>query len=88
MIEYQKYFAKIPNKVVELIKANEIVAVNKTINLDKFKPGETVQITDGVFENCLAIFKTFKSDDRVILLMNLMGQQQSINIQKQSVIRL
>ena len=87
-VKFGLNFAKIPDKVVELIKANERVTANKIINMDKFKPGETVQITDGVFENCLAIFKTFKSDDRVILLMNLMGQQQSINIQKQSVIGL
>lgn len=87
-VKFGLNFAKIPDKVVELIEANERVTAKKVINLNNFKPGETVQITDGVFENCLAIFKTFKSDDRVILLMNLMGQQQSINIRKQSVIGL
>ena len=54
----------------------------------KFKPGDKVQITDGVFKNCVAIFKSFKSDERVILLMNILGQQQAINIKQESLIGL
>ena len=57
-------------------------------NLEKFKPGERVQITDGVFKDCTAIFKSFKSDERVIILLNLMGQNQSLNIESKSIIGL
>jgi len=56
--------------------------------LNSFKKGDKVQISDGAFKNCIAIFKSFKSDERVILLMNLLGQQQTINLKKESVIRL
>ena len=81
-------FAQAPDTVIEFLKANELINKEKFINLNKFEPGEKVQITDGVFKNCVAIFKSFKSEERLILLMNLLGQQQTINIKQESVIRL
>ena len=81
-------FAQVPDNVIEFIKANQLITKEKFKNLNKFKPGDEVQITDGVFKNCVAIFKSFKSDERVILLMNILGQQQAINIKQESLIGL
>ena len=81
-------FAQIPDNVIEFIKANQLINQEKLINLNKFKPGDKIQITEGVFKNCVAIFKSFKSDERVILLMNILGQQQAINIKQESLIGL
>ena len=50
--------------------------------------GDKVEITEGVFKNYVAIFQSLKSDERVLLLINLMGQQQSIKIKKKSIIGL
>ena len=81
-------YAKIPNKIINYIKENESLTVEKIKNLYDFKPGDKIQITEGVFKNCVAIFKSSKSEERVILLMNLLGQQQTINIKQKSVIAL
>ena len=81
-------FAQVPGNVIEFIKANQLSNKEKLINLNKFKPGDKVQISDGVFKNCIAIFESFKSDERVILLMNILGQQQAINIKQDSLIGL
>ena len=81
-------YAKISNKIIDFIKENEFNTSQKLKYLNDFKTGDKVQITEGVFKNCVAIFKSFKSDERVILLMNLMGQQQTINIKKKSLIGL
>ena len=81
-------FAQVPDTVIELLKANQLINKEKLINLNKFKLGDKVQIIDGVFKNCVAIFKSSKSEERVILLMNLLGQQQAINIKRKSVIGL
>ena len=87
-VRFGLYFAQVPDNVIEFIKANQLITLEKFKNLDKFKPGDKVQITDGVFKNCVAIFKSFKSDERVILLMNILGQQQAINIKQESLIGL
>ena len=78
-------YAKIPNNIIELIKTNQVSTAEKLKNINKFKSGDKVQITDGVFKNCIAIFKSYKSDERVILLMNLLGQQQKLTIKQESL---
>ena len=87
-VRFGLYFAQVPDNVIEFIKANQLITLEKFKNLDKFKPGDKVQITDGVFKNYVAIFKSFKSDERVLLLMNILGQQQAINIKHESLIAL
>ena len=79
-------YGQVPDTVIEFLKANQLISKEKLENLNKFKPGDKVQITDGVFKNCVAIFESFKSDERVILLMNILGQQQAIAIKQESVI--
>jgi len=81
-------YAKISDNIIEFIKSNELSTSEKFKNLNSFKPGDNVQITEGVFKNCSAIFESFKSDERVVLLMKLMGQQQTFNIEKKSLIGL
>ena len=81
-------FAKVPTSVIEFIKTNQHNTADKLNNLNKFKPGDKVQISDGTFKDYTAIFKCYKSDERVILLMNLLGHEQSLSIKKESVIAL
>ena len=81
-------FAKVPISVIEFIKTNQHITTEKFKNLKKFKPGDKVKISNGVFENYMAIFKCYKSDERIILLMNLLGSEQSLSIKKESVIAL
>ena len=81
-------YAKVPTSVIEFIKANQNVTANKLTKLNQFESGDKVQISDGPFENYIAIFKCYRSDERVILLMNLLGRQQSLCMKKESVIAL
>lgn len=87
-VKFGLNFAKVPNSVIEFIKTNQHITAGKLNNLNKFKPGDKVQISDGAFKNYMAIFKCYKSDERVILLMNLLGHEQSLSIKKESVIAL
>jgi len=87
-IKFGLNFAKVPTSVIEFIKTNQNITAEKLKNLNKFKPGDKIQISDGAFKNCVAIFKCYKSDERVILLMNLLGHEQSLSIKKESIIAL
>ena len=81
-------YAKIPDNIIEFIKTNQLNTIEKLKNINKFKSGDKVQITDGVFKNCIAIFKSYKSEERIILLMKVLGQQQAINIQQELLVAL
>ena len=84
-VKFGLNFAKVPTSVIELIKTNQHITAEKLKDLNKFKPGDKVQISDGALKNWVAIFKCYKSDERVTLLMNLLGSEQSLNIKKESV---
>ena len=84
-VKFGSNFAKVPMSVVEFIKTNQHITIGKIKSLNKFKPGDKVQISDGAFKNWMAIFKCYKSDERVILLMNLLGCEQSLNMKEESV---
>ena len=81
-------FAQVPDNVIKFLKANELINKEKFNNLNRLKSGDKIQITDGVFKNCVAIFKSSKPQERVLVLMNILGQQQSITIKQESVIGL
>ena len=85
-VKFGLNFAKVPISVIEFIKTNQHITTEKLINLNNFKPGEKVQISEGTFKNWVAIFKCYKSDERVILLMNLLGNEQSLSFKKELVI--
>ncbi len=87
-VKFGLNFAKVPTSVIEFIKTNQHITAGKLNNLNKFKPGDKVQISDGTFKDYTAIFNCYKSDERVILLMNLLGHEQSLSIKKESVITL
>ena len=84
-VKFGLNFAKVPTSVIELIKTNQHITAEKLKDLNKFKPGDKVQISDGVFNNFVAIFESYKSDERVILLMNLLGCEQSLSIKEELV---
>ena len=84
-VKFGLNFAKVPTSVIEFIKTNQHITAEKFKNLNKFKPGDKVQIFDGAFKNWVAIFKCYKADDRVMLLMNLLGREQSLNIKKELI---
>ena len=48
-VKFGLNFAKVPTSVIKFIKANQHITTEKLINLNKFKPGDKVQISDGVF---------------------------------------
>ena len=87
-VKFGLNFAKVSTSVIEFIITNQHITADKLINLNKFKPGDKVQISDGAFKNWVAIFKCYKPDERVILLINLLGREQSLSIQKELVIAL
>jgi len=85
-VKFGLNFARVPINVIEFIKANQHITSEKLKNLNNYEPGDKVQISDGVFKNYMAIFKCYKPDERIILLINILGSEQSLSIKKELVI--
>ena len=43
-----------------------------------FKPGQSVQLTDGPFKDYQAIFHSFNGQERAVILISLLGQQNKL----------
>ena len=85
-VKFGMNFAKVPTSVIEYLKISQHKTADKLKELNQFKPGDKVQISDGAFKNYMAIFKCYKPDERVVLLMKLLGHEQSLCVKKESVI--
>lgn len=71
--------SKIPKKVVEQF---QLVAHNDTEPLALFAEGTKVEITDGPFAGLEAVYNIAKGDERCLVLLEMMGKQQQIEIEE------
>jgi len=79
-------FAKVPNQIINLIKAQQQQTIEKMINICSHHKGDYLEIQSGVFKGQQAIFQNYNSNDRVTVLLKLIGQQQVITLDQREVI--
>ena len=79
-------FAKVPHQIIDLIRAQQQQTIDKIIDLSSHHQGDTVEIQTGAFRGQHAIFQNYNTKDRVIVLLNLIGQQQKITLDEREVV--
>ena len=79
-------FAKVPHQIIDLIKTQQRQTIDKIIDLSSHHQGDTVEIQIGTFKGQQAIFQNYNTKDRVIVLLNLIGQQQKITLDEREVV--
>ena len=79
-------FAKVPNQIIDLIKSQQHQTIDKIIDLSSHHQGDTIEIQTGTFKGQQAIFKKYNSNDRVTILLKLIGQQQTITLDQHDVV--
>jgi transcriptional antiterminator RfaH len=78
--------ALVPTKVLDELKRREDHA--GFVSLDKvsrFAPGETVRVIDGVFSECLGLFEGMADQDRIAILLDLLGRKVRVVLEAQAV---
>lgn len=78
-------FARVPEAIIEDIKIQEGATVDKMVDLSKFHQGDKVQIKEGAFKNQVAIFADYKSNERIIVLLKILGKMQKITLNPDKV---
>ena len=79
-------FAKVPHQIIDLIKTQQQQTIDKIIDLSSHHQGDTVEIQIGTFKGQQATFQSYNTTDRVIVLLNLIGQQQKITLDEREVV--
>lgn len=77
--------AAIPNAVVEEIQAHENDEGVIQLPAPRFQPGEPLRIEAGPFVDQSGLFDCFDDNDRVTVLLALMGRQVKIHVPQDHV---
>jgi len=85
LIRFGNQPAIVPPEAINAIQQQELKISGQTINNLSWKPGVNVEIIDGAFAGLSGIFEKENDDERVIILLELLGRKNRIIVKNQSV---
>ena len=78
VVRFREKLGFLPEGFVEQLRSFEKADQLQQLAAPQFKPGTKVQITEGPFENMLATVLSLSEQDRVWLLIDIMGREARI----------
>ena len=75
-----------PDRIVDELKARQ--DAEGLIALDtrpRFTPGDKVRILDGAFSSCIGLFESASDNERVAILLDLLGRKVRVVIRADEV---
>jgi transcriptional antiterminator RfaH len=79
--------AAVPMSVFDALKRRE--DANGLIHLDqkpRFLPGDKVCVLDGAFQDCLGLYEGMSSNERVTILLDLLGRKVRVNLDSEILV--
>jgi transcriptional antiterminator RfaH len=77
--------AKVPDRVVDLIRSQEVRGMVVLPKPQELKRGDKVRITHGPFNAHLAIYEGMRGQQRVEVLLTFLGAQQRITLSRKDI---
>ncbi|WP_163930269.1 transcription/translation regulatory transformer protein RfaH [Paraferrimonas sp. SM1919] len=85
-VSYGSRLQLVADELIEHLKQRLSQQQNTPIELEKFAQGEKVMLTEGPFAYLEAVFQSSKGEDRAIILLNMLGKTQSLEVSKKQLI--
>ena len=79
-------FAKVPDQIISMIRIQQQQTIEKMIDICSHQKGDYLEIQTGAFKGQQAIFQNYSAQDRVVVLLKLIGQQQEIELMEKEVV--
>jgi len=79
-------FARVSNQIISMIKIQQQQTIEKLFNICSHQKGDSVEIQSGAFKGQQAIFQNYNSNDRVTVLLKLIGQHQETKLMEKEVV--
>lgn len=81
MVRFGDLPLAVPEAVIAALQVREATEqATSEATLPLFSPGQRVKISDGPLEGLEAVFSARDGDERVVLLLTLLHQQQSVRV--------
>ena len=84
LITFNSILKSIPNTFINDLKKKYDLS-GKLLPLKKLKNGDQVKILKGPFANFVATVETYETDQRIWILMDLMGRKSKIQTQSDTI---
>ena len=85
LVEFGHVPAKVPDNLIEYIKQMCQLTLQDDVFTKKFTPGVKVKIVGGVMSGCEAIFQRRTSQQRVVVLLDIIGRSSSLQIAQNDI---
>jgi transcriptional antiterminator RfaH len=72
--------------VVEALRAQQSSDGFFRAQVRKFAPGEAIRVRDGIFASAIGLFESMSDNERVSVLLNLLGRRVRVVMEAESVI--
>jgi transcriptional antiterminator RfaH len=86
MVKFGENPAIVPQQAITAIQQQEAVFSSEDSSTPNWKAGDTVHVVDGPFAGLKGIFKKQNTEERVIILLSILGRENSITIESNSVV--
>jgi transcriptional antiterminator RfaH len=70
--------------IIEFLRSQEQAGV-VTLPRRTFRPGDKIRIMDGAFSDCLGLFEEMREEERVCVLLDLLGRKVRVVLNNVSV---
>jgi len=86
MVRFGEKPATIPQQALDTIQQQEQMFCCETSNTPNWQSGDTVQVVDGPFAGLNGIFQTKNTEERVVILLSILGRENLITVGTNSLI--
>lgn len=77
--------AEVPPAIIQSLRAREVSGLVAVEQRARFAPGAPVRIVDGAFADCLGLYDGMSDQERVTVLLELLGRKVRVVIDALSV---
>ena len=77
--------ARVPDRVIDEIRAREVRGLVELPKAEKFKPGTPVRVLRGPLEGTLGLVAGMRPRERVLILLTLLGGQRQVELARQNI---
>lgn len=84
MVRFGAYPAKVSDDLIDAIKQQEQSALNN-VAPEQYKKGDKLRVESGAFYGLSVIFENYDAEQRIVVLMNILGQQHKVIMQAEQL---
>ncbi len=86
IVRFGTELAIVPDDIIRLLKSSATGSSGLYIELlPELKPGDRVNVIDGPFAGISGVFHKSNAEERVIILLNILGGQNRVMLQREQV---